>query len=157
MLLFKRHKKDKIASRNKQVDALFQHWEKAKRRVACYLQKESELMSLKSKRIIVACFFLFFSACSIGLVLTTFIGNKESMVRIKQLPKLLSSKHKARTTIKADSVILYEDYKRIELFKAYLLQLKDDPTNKIKFDSIMRERPHLLDSITLFEKMYLSQ
>ena len=79
------------------------------------------------------------------------------MIRIKQLPNLHSSKDKTEIRIKADSVITHEEYRRIELFKSYLLQLKDDETNKIKFDSIMRERPHLLDSITLFEKMYLSQ
>ena len=49
----------------------------------------------------------------------------------------VSAKDNADIETKTDSVITQKDYKKIEQFKSYLLQLRDDSINRKKFDSIM--------------------
>jgi hypothetical protein len=46
-------------------------------------------------------------------------------------------------------------YQRIEQFKKYLDSISI--TDKKTFIQIVNERPHLMDSITMFEKLYRSQ
>ena len=156
MLVFKRHKKNEVALESKQPLVLFQQWKKIKQKFACYLQQRSELLPLKSKKVILILFFMVFTSASILTVVNTTV-NKKGSLGIKQIPRPSSAKDKADIETKTDSVITQKDYKKIEQFKFYLLQLRDDSVNRKKFDSIMLLRPHLLDSITLFEKMYLSQ
>lgn len=156
MLSFKRHKKKEGALESKQPNVLFQQWQKMKQKFAAYLQQRSELLPLKSKKVILILYFMVFTSASILTVVNTTV-NKKGGLGIKQIPRPSSAKDKVDIETKTDSVITQKDYKKIELFKFYLLQLRDDSINRKKFDSIMLLRPHLLDSITLFEKMYLSQ
>jgi len=155
MFLFKRHKKKEIALQVKQSYVLFKQWEKMKQKLACYLQHRSELLSLKSKKLILLFFFIVCSTGSIFIIINASV--KGNNITVKQISKPASTKDSTHLETKSDSAITEKDYKRIERFKSYLLQLRDDSTTGKKFDSIMLQRPHLLDSITLFEKMYLSQ
>ena len=155
MLLFKRHRKNIIEARNHTHDALSQQWENTKRKLACYLQQQSALLSNKSRKAFLILFTMLFSAGSIVIIINATV-NRKSVLGTKQISKPSSTKGNALVT-KPDSVITQEEYKRVELFKTYLLQLKGDSVNKEKFDSIIQQRPQLLDSIALFEKMYLSQ
>jgi hypothetical protein len=155
MLVFKRHKKKEVALERKQQHVLFQQWEKMKIKFASYLQQRSELLSLKSKKVILLLFILAFSSGCILLIIDATADNKSS-IGIKQISKP-STKSNEDITTDFDSIITQKDYKKIEIYKSYLLQLRDDSVNRKKFDSIILLRPHLLDSITLFEKMYLSQ
>ena len=156
MLVFKRHKKSEVASESKQPVVLFQHWQKAKRKFADHLQQRSELLSIKSKKLILLLFIIAFTSISILIIVNATV-NKKNSIGIKQISKPSSAKSNEDITTSIDSVIKEKDYKRIELYKSYLLQLRNDSINRNKFDSIMLLRPHLLDSISLFEKMYLSQ
>ena len=155
MFLFKRYKKKEIALQVKQSYVLFKQWEKMKQKLACYLQHRSELLSLKSKKLILLFFFIVCSTGSIFIIINASV--KGNNITVKQISKPASTKDSTHLETKSDSAITEKDYKRIERFKSYLLQLRDDSTTGKKFDSIMLQRPHLLDSITLFEKMYLSQ
>ena len=155
MFLFKRYKKKEIALQVKQSYILFKQWEKMKQKLACYLQQRSELLSLKSKKLILLFFFIVCSTGSIFIIINA--SDKGNNITVKQISKPASTKDSTHLETKSDSAITEKDYKRIERFKSYLLQLRDDSTTGKKFDSIMLQRPHLLDSITLFEKMYLSQ
>ena len=156
MFLFKRYKKKEIALQVKQSYVLFKQWEKMKQKLACYLQQRSEFLSLKSKKLILLFFFIVCSTGSIFIIVNALVS-RGNIMRVKQISKPSPTKDNTDIATKSDSVITTRDYKRIELFKSYLMQLKDDSTNRKKFDSIILQRPRLLDSITLFEKMYLSQ
>jgi len=155
MFLFKRYKKKEIALQVKQSYILFKQWEKMKQKLACYLHHRSELLSLKSKKLILLFFFIVCSTGSIFIIINASV--KGNNITVKQISKPASTKDSTHLETKSDSAITEKDYKRIERFKSYLLQLRDDSTTGKKFDSIMRQRLYLLDSITLFEKMYLSQ
>jgi hypothetical protein len=48
-------------------------------------------------------------------------------------------------------VITKEEYEKVESFKSSISRL-----NKISYDSLIRARPQLLDSISVVEKIYLS-
>lgn len=156
MFVFKRHKKKDVALENKHPHVLFQQCEKMKQMFACYLQQLSELLSLKSKKVILLLFFIVCSAGSVFIIVNA-SGNRNKIIHVKQISKPSSIQDSTHIATKSDSAITEKDYKRIELFKSYLLQLRDDSINRKRFDSIIVQRPHLIDSIALFEKMYLSQ
>jgi hypothetical protein len=156
MILFRKNKKSEVVLQSKRSYCFFQQWEKVKRRIASYLQRQSELLSLASKKIMLLFFLLVCSAGSIILIISATTKSKY-VVYFKQISKPSSTINNTDILAKGDSVITKKDYERIERYKSYLLQLKNDSISKKEFDSIMLQRPHLLDSITLFEKMYLSQ
>jgi len=156
MLLFKKHKKKESAFQRRQAHVLIRQWEKMKQKLACYLQQRSELLSIKSKKIMLLFFFIACSTGSVFIILNACV-NRNNVIGIKQISKPALTKDSTYIATKSDSAITANDYKRIELLKSFLLQLRDDSINKKKFDSIIRQRPYFLDSIALFEKLYLSQ
>ena len=82
---------------------------------------------------------------------------KQQTVSITKLSKPAHSIQEEKLYMQSDSAITKSEYDRVEQFKNYLFQLKADSLNYKKFDSIMQTRPQLMDSIKLFEKMYLQQ
>src|SRR5947207_2943821 len=144
MLVFKRHKKNEVALESKQQHVLFQKWEKVKTKFADYLQQRSELLSLKSKKVMLLLFIIAFTSGCILIIVNATVDNKSS-IGIKQISKP-STKGNEDITTNFDSIITQKDYRKIEMYKSYLLQLRDDSINRNKFDSIILLRPHLLDS-----------
>lgn len=54
-------------------------------------------------------------------------------------------------------IISQKEYQRFKGFKAYMDSLQHDPQGKHIYDSIQRNRPGLLDSLSLLESIYQQQ
>ena len=156
VLSSKGHKQNKIGSGDRQSLPIVGKWDKAKQKLADYLQRKSELLSMRSKKSSLAFFCIAFSAVSTMIMFNVFEINK-SVVKVKTISRLSHAPEGGQLPAKTDSLITKYEYNRVELFKNYLLHLKNDSTSKAMFDSIVKARPNLFDSIALFEKMYLSQ
>ncbi len=57
----------------------------------------------------------------------------------------------------SESIISKDQYARIHSFKNYMDSLASDAVGKAIYDSIVANRPGLLDSIKLLEEVYHSQ
>ena len=54
-------------------------------------------------------------------------------------------------------IITKDDLKDIELFKMYMDSLKHVPSGLLLRDSILKARPHLMDSIQIIEDLFNKQ
>lgn len=131
-------------------------WKASKRRLAIYLQRKSELVSAPVKKFCLLFFCVLFGGSSIAIIIHS-ATSKEQAVRVTTITKPAHPERNDLTSLAPDSVITKREYERVIGFKNYLLQLKSDSIRKQQYDSIMFIRPKLMDSINLFEKMYLSQ
>ncbi len=155
MLLFK-----KIRNKNRVADEMqlqiSSKWKAFKERIATYLQRKSELLSAQTKKYTLIFFCLLFGGSSIAIIIHS-ATTEQQKISIIKISKPAHSIQDEKLFLQGDSSITKSEYERVEQFKNYLYQLKIDSSGRKKFDSIIQARPHLIDSINLFEKMYLQQ
>jgi hypothetical protein len=156
MLLLKRNKKNKNSAAKEMPIEIINRWRAAKRRLATYLQQRSELMSMSLKKFSLIFFCVLFGGSSIAIVIHS-ATTKEQSVSVTTISKPARAGHDEITSLKSDSVITKREYEKIIGFKNYLLHLKTYTRGRKQYDSIISVRPKLMDSIILFEKLYLSQ
>jgi hypothetical protein len=120
---------------------------------ADYLQKRTERLSIKRKRLGLFVFCLLFGVISICIVIKSFTNNKNIfLVHPITLPAII---HKSdNDLLSAQPSISEKEFHRIELFKSYMDSLQKSETGRYVYDSINKARPHLIDSILLLENMY---
>jgi hypothetical protein len=155
MLLFKRTRKENPIGDKMQL-RISGKWKAFKERIATYLQHKSELLSVQTKRYSLIFFCLLFGGSSIAIVIHS-ATTEQQTVSITKISKPAHSIQDEKLYLQVDSAITKSEYERVEQFRNYLLQLNTDSSGKKKFDSIIQARPQLMDSINLFEKMYLQQ
>jgi len=118
-----------------------------KRRIADVLQSKTERLSVRSKKIALFLFCLFFLSMSIVAVVKA-ITTKATVVSTQvKMPRIIQQKE-----MPALPFISKNEFERIEGFKKQLYLLP-----KHSFDSFMLAKPKLLDSITEIEQYYQSQ
>jgi hypothetical protein len=156
MLLFKRIGNKKVSVPKETPNKLFVKWNSLKQKIAMCLQKKSQTLSVRTKKFSLIFFCLLFGGSSIAIIIHSTITN-EKPASIAKISKPLHATEDSETFLRPDSIITKKEYERVLQFKNYLLHLRDDSIGRKKYDSITINRPQLMDSITLFEKMYLSQ
>jgi hypothetical protein len=156
MLLFKRVGNKKVSLPEETIVTFLTKVNLRKQKVAAYLQKKSEMLSTRAKKISLIFFCLLFGGSSIAIIIHSTVASKDP-VSIAKVSKPIHATEDGETLLRPDSIITKNEYERIIQFKNYLLHLRDDSTASKQYDSITVNRPQLMDSIILFEKMYLSQ
>jgi hypothetical protein len=112
------------------------------------LQKRSEYLSIRGKKIALFFFFLLFAGSNVIVIINAVVKRgKAPAVHIGRMPNIVRTPEHAQMPF-----ISREEYNRIEHFKNYIQGLP-----KPSFDSFMAVRPKLLDSISIVEQYYLSQ
>lgn len=155
MFLFKKIQERKVAKDAIQ-SPISGKWKTLKERFATYLQQKSEILSIQTKRYALIFFCLLFGGSSVAVIVHSSTA-KEQAASITKISNPVHSIQNENNYLKPDSSITKREYDRVEQFKTYLLQIKKDSFGKNRFDSIMQARPRLIDSIHLFEKLYLQQ
>ena len=156
MLLFKNYKKKSVDETDEKSVEILKKWNEFKQKVANSLQKKSELLSSQTKKYTLILFCVLFGGSSIAIVVHS-VSTKANSVKIASISKPSHANQDGESMRQPDSIITKQEYNRILQFENYLLRLRSDSTGKKEFDSIIRSRPQLMDSIAMFEKMYLSQ
>lgn len=117
-----------------------------------YLQKQTNKLPLKTKRIGFLCFCLLFGTLSINVILKGFFQNKNSIpIRSITTPVVVG---KSDDDLRDRNIISLNEFEHIEAFKAYMDSLKSSKHGRVLFDSVMNARPQLMDSILLLENLY---
>ena len=156
MLLYKRLKKNTTNVSEETTSAIFNKWKIFKQKLAIKLQKKFELLSSQAKKYTLILFCVLFGGSSIVIIVHS-IATRTKTIKVASISKPAHANEDGQSIYQPDSIITKQEYNRILQLKNYLLYLRSDSTEKEKYDSIIRCRPQLMDSIAMFERMYLSQ
>lgn len=121
-------------------------------RVFAWASQHTEKLSPANKRIAVIIFCILSMSLSICIAINT--ASKPNGRILPIMPVRVPS-HIGKNIALPSAFISKESYQRIEQFKKYLDSISI--ADKKNHDAIINARPHLMDSIALFEKLYLSQ
>ena len=118
-----------------------------KRRIADALQKKSDKLSVKSKKLLLFLFCFVFASASIVTIVSAVTAKTKHVALQAKMPRIIQQKEQPSLPF-----ISKQEFMRIEDFKkrVYLLP-------KYSFDSFMAARPKLMDSIQQIEQYYQSQ
>ena len=155
MLLLKKHAKSKCGDIPEFPNRIISKWVRTKKRIAFYLQQKSELLSMRAKKLSLSLFCFLFGGISLYIIIQSAAVDQKVMP-VQRISRPVEPGN-SENLLQADSVITKMEYERIERFKNYLIQLQEDSASAKKFDSVMKVRPQLLDSIKMIERIYLSQ
>ncbi len=156
MLSFKNYKKKRLDVKNEKLLTVLNKWKTLKQKLANKLQQKSELLSTQTKRYALIFFCILFGGSSIAIIVHS-VNTKVNAVEIAAISRPAHTDGDAQTMLQPDSVITKQEYNRVLQFEKYMINLKRDSSGRKKYDSIIQCRPQLMDSIALFERMYLSQ
>jgi len=120
---------------------------------ADFMSSKTKTLSTKAKWFWLAVYCVVFGGFSIYAFMGTFGGNKVLEPSPVSFPK-----HYDQTGIEIKEPHVSEkDIKRINRFKQHMDSLRRSQEGKIVYDSILKTRPGLMDSIKAIEQIYYSQ
>jgi hypothetical protein len=126
-------------------------------RCANWLERKTAHLSRKSWIVILFCFTILTSGCSIYLIVNSFLANTTKSITITPISKPTNIVPFENETIQQNATISKIEFKRIVRFREYMDSLGRSPTGKKMYDSIAQYRPGLLDSLAIVEHYYHSQ
>ncbi|MFV8347567.1 hypothetical protein [Flavobacterium sp. ZB4P13] len=125
---------------------------------AHWLERKTAYLSRKSWILILICFTVFASGCSIYVMIDSFSETTDSStINITPIAKPINT---MRTGDEKDEIkvsISKAEFEKTVHFRRYMDSLGRSPTGKKLQDSIIQYRPGLLDSLTIVENYYHSQ
>ncbi len=141
-------------------DSIWQKFEQANLRLqhkcAQWLEYKTAHFSRLNWILVLFTFIVFTGGCSIYLIVNSFSNNKSKNITITPITKptnLIPSKEKSR---ELNAIISKTELEKITSFRKYMDSLGHSPTGKKTHDSIVLNRPGLLDSLTIVENYYYS-
>lgn len=140
---------------------LLQRWaaaiDKRQRQWADYLNRKTEKYSKRSKQIVLAAFCLLFGSSSVYIIFRA-IENPSGRIAIEKMsfPKYVTSSDTINR-FQAVSVLTEKQYQNIQRFRKYMDSLQTTKAGMIKYESIIKARPGLMDSIDFIEQVYRQQ
>jgi hypothetical protein len=119
-------------------------------RFAMVMSSRINSLSIKAKRLCLVAFCLGFGGFSIYAFIEAYRGNQKPM-----RPSQVSvPKYYDRTGVEIREPLTEGNIKRINQFKKYMDSLIDSENGQAIYDSILKSRPKLMDSILEVEKLY---
>ncbi len=126
-------------------------------RWADFMQRHTERLSRNGKLIILSSFCLTAGSLSIYFIASSVTSRKASsftMIHLKKTPYAVKS---GDENTKALLIVTKAEFEKIQRFRIYMDSLARSPSGKKLRDSILSQRPGLMDSIHLIENIYQSQ
>ena len=159
--LFRNKKKQKAVLENTAQDRIAKNvvgkMLRLQQRWAAFMERHTERLSVKWKLIVLFFFCLCSGGLSILFIARSLMNNHATSFHVIQgkIPQHISKSGDERT--KAVTIVTKEEYDKIQHFRKYMDSLARSPSGKKSYDSILINRPGLMDSIILIENIYLSQ
>lgn len=154
--IFKKRK-----SKQSLLHPVWQRWataiDKKQRQWATLLNQQAEKYSKRSKQILLAIFCVLFGGGSIYIMVRA-VENPTGRLRIEKMsfPRYATGDDTS-STFQPTVVLTEKQYRNIQRFKKYMDSLQTTTAGKLKYDSIIKARPGLIDSIVFIEEIYLQQ
>jgi hypothetical protein len=125
-------------------------------RWADFMQRHTERLSRNGKLITLSLFCLTTGSLSIYLIASSVTMGKGSVFTVIHLKKLPNAIKSGDENTKASLIATKDGFERIQRFRLYMDSLAGSPSGKKLYDSILGQRPGLMDSLFLIEKIYQS-
>jgi hypothetical protein len=140
--------------------SLWQRFDEANLRMqhkcADWLERKTSHFSRLNWIIILFCFTIGTGAYSIYLIFNSITGDAIKNISVTPITKPTNAVPFEQKTMKVNPVISTTKFENIILFRRHMDSLGRSPTGKKTYDSIVRFRPGLLDSLQLVEHYYQS-
>jgi hypothetical protein len=139
---------------------LWQKFEQANMRLqykcANWLERKTAHFTRLNWIMILFAFIVFTGGCSIYLIVNSFSGNKTGNLVLTPITKPTNAIPLKEKPLELNEVISKTEFEKITSFRKYMDSLSRSPTGKKTYDSIVSDRPGLLDSLTIIENYYYS-
>lgn len=127
-------------------------------RWAVFMQRQMERLSGKGKLIALSLFCLISGSLSIYLIASSMMGKSSTgTISVSRIKAPLYTGKAGDENTRSATVITKQEYQRIERFRHYMDSLARSPSGKLLHDSILKQRPGLMDSVAFIENVYQSQ
>ena len=123
---------------------------------AAWMQHRAERFSGRGKVVVLSLFCLLAGGYSSFLAMSSSSGKPPPLARIEQ-KKDVHPHPPGGEISHAPVVITKDEYRKTQRFRQYLDSLDQTPSGEKLLDSLMANRPGLLDSVLLLENLYQSQ
>lgn len=123
---------------------------------ANWLESKTAHFSRLNWIVILLCFTVFTSGCSIYLIVNSFSGNKARNITVSPITKPTNVVPIKEKPVELNTIISKTEFEKITSFRKYMDSLGRSLTGKKTYDSIVLNRPRLLDSLTIIENYYYS-
>lgn len=127
------------------------------RKWADFMQRHTERFSRNGKLVILSLFCVVAASLSIYLIASGVTSREASSFTVIHFKKPRYAVKTGDENTKALVIVSNDEYKKIQRFRLYMDSLARSPSGKKLHDSILRQRPGLIDSILLTEKINQSQ
>lgn len=127
------------------------------KRWASFMQQWMERLSLRGKKVTVIAFCIVWSGYCFLILYRSFYNKKKTLFSITSIQQPAHITETGDLRIANDVIISATDYLQITQFRKYIDSLWPFPAGKRLADSILLNRPGLMDSIRQLEAIYKSQ
>jgi hypothetical protein len=123
---------------------------------ANWLESKTAHFSRLNWIVVLFTFILFTGGCSIYLIVNSFSNNKSRNITVTPITKPTNLVPTKEKPLELNTIISETEFEKITSFRRYMDSLGRSPTGKKTHDSIVLNRPGLLDSLTIIENYYYS-
>ena len=124
---------------------------------ALWMGRRTEHLSRRTLLLLLLAFIALTSGYSIFLIGQSFSGSQANTISITPIKKPGHILQAGDAVSQPDMIVSKTDYQGIIRFRGYMDSLTRSPSGKAAYDSIILNRPGLLDSIRFIEEIYQSQ
>lgn len=122
---------------------------------AKFMSQRTAKISSSGLKACLAIFFLSGSSFSIYIVVSAF--TKRSSSKAIHIDRLSVPKYYNNESDERSLQITKQEFEEVQLFKKYMDSLSQSNSGRHEYDSIIKVRPGLMDSVKELEKIYLNQ
>ncbi len=124
---------------------------------ADFMQHYTERLSRNGKLIMFCVFCLLGGSLSLYLIASSIMRSSASSFTITHFKATPFKGKSGDENTKALVIVTKAEYEKIQHFRFYMDSLASSTSGKKVYDSILNQRPGLMDSILLIENIYQSQ
>ncbi len=124
---------------------------------AGFMQRYTERLTRNGKLIILCLFCLTAGSLSLYLIASNVMNRKVSSFNVAHLKTSPFVGKSGDENTKSVVIISKTEYEKIKGFRLYMDSLARSPSGKKRYNSILSQRPGLMDSILLIENIYQLQ
>ena len=162
MLFLSKHKsngkRDRQDCRQQQMaESIIRHCIAIHYQASKFLQNKFETLAIGSKRLTVIAFCITGFSSSVYLMIKSFSKKDHKPISITAIRVPKQAEESGRQRIHPANVITKEEFEKIGRFRLYLDSLDMSDQGKRIHDSIIINRPGLIDSLAAVEKKYQLQ
>lgn len=126
-------------------------------KLAGYLNRRLNRLTVKGQLYFLFAFCTLFGGVSLYLILNTFWGTGPSASSIQPKSIIVPLHKTGEENIFPGLLVTEEDIKELRAFKSFMDSLRLSAQGKPIYDSILTNRPGLMDTVSMLEQLYLLQ